>query len=73
MRRTDLIFYCGALNLVLDVVLNLVLMRWFGVAGIALSTSLWTVSSFLFLGYWSWRILPRVPGRNVSEEQSPRQ
>lgn len=60
MRRTGLIFYCGALNLVLDVVLNLVLMRWFGVAGIALSTSLWTVSSFLFLGYWSWRILPRA-------------
>lgn len=60
MRRTDLIFYCGALNLVLDVVLNLVLMRWFGVAGIALSTSLWTVSSFLFLGYWSRRVLARA-------------
>ena len=60
MRRTDLIFYCGALNLVLDVVLNLVLMRRFGVAGIALSTSLWTVSSFLFLAYWSWRVLPRA-------------
>jgi putative peptidoglycan lipid II flippase len=60
MRRTDLIFYCGALNLALDIVLNLILMRWFGVAGIALSTSLWTVSSFLFLWYWTWRILPRT-------------
>jgi putative peptidoglycan lipid II flippase len=60
MRRTDLIFYCGALNLALDVVLNLILMRWFGVAGIALATSLWTVSSFLFLWYWTWRILPRA-------------
>ncbi len=27
MRRSDLIFYCGALNLALDVILNLVLMR----------------------------------------------
>jgi putative peptidoglycan lipid II flippase len=60
MRRTDLIFYCGAINLVLDIVLNLILMHWFGVAGIALATSLWTVSTFLFLWYWTWRLLPRT-------------
>ena len=65
MRRTDLIFYCGALNLALDIILNLVLMRWFGVAGIALATSLWTVSTFLFLWYWSWRLLP-----SASEERA---
>jgi len=59
LRRSDLIFYCGALNLVLDVVLNLILMRWMGVAGIALATSLWTVSTFLFLWYWSWKLLPK--------------
>jgi putative peptidoglycan lipid II flippase len=58
MRRTDLIFYCGTLNLILDIGLNLILMRWFGVAGIALATSLWTVSTFLFLWYWTWRLLP---------------
>ena len=58
MRRTDLIFYCGTLNLILDIVLNLILMRWFGIAGIALATSLWTVSTFLFLWYWTWRLLP---------------
>jgi putative peptidoglycan lipid II flippase len=60
LRRTDLVFYCGALNLVLDIVLNLILMRWFGVAGIALATSLWTVSTFLFLWYWTWRLLPQA-------------
>jgi putative peptidoglycan lipid II flippase len=65
MRRTDLIFYCGALNLILDVALNLILMRWFGVAGIALATSLWTVSSFLFLWYWAWKILPRAQVENA--------
>ena len=58
MRRTDLIFYCGTINLILDIGLNLILMRWFGVAGIALATSLWTVSTFLFLWYWTWRLLP---------------
>jgi putative peptidoglycan lipid II flippase len=60
MRRTDLIFYCGALNLALDIVLNLVLMRWFGVAGIALATSLWTVSTFLFLWFWTVKLVPRA-------------
>jgi putative peptidoglycan lipid II flippase len=58
LRRTDLIFYCGALNLALDIVLNLILMHWFGVAGIALATSLWAVSTFLFLWYWTWKLLP---------------
>ena len=57
MRRTDLALYCGMLNLVLDVALNIVLMRRFGVAGIALATSLWTVSTFFFLGYWTRKLL----------------
>ena len=65
MRRTDLIFYCGAINLVLDMVLNLILMHWFGVAGIALATSLWTVSTFLFLRYWTWKLLPRALAARV--------
>ena len=58
MRRTDLILYCGILNLALDIVLNMILMRWLGVAGIALATSLWTVSTFFFLWYWTRKILP---------------
>jgi putative peptidoglycan lipid II flippase len=57
IRRTDLIFYCGAVNLLLDVALNLVLMRSMGVAGIALSTSLWCVSTCAFLGFWAHRLL----------------
>ncbi len=61
MRRTDLILYCGILNLGLDVVLNLILMRWLGVAGIALATSLWTISTFFFLGYWTRRLMPKPP------------
>jgi putative peptidoglycan lipid II flippase len=60
MRRTDLILYCGILNLALDIVLNLVLMRWFGVAGIALATSLWTITTLLYLWFWSRRLLNRA-------------
>ncbi len=48
------------INLGLDIVLNLVLMHWFGVAGIALATSLWTVSTFFFLWYWSRKLLERA-------------
>ena len=57
MRRADLILGCGTMNLGLDVVLDIVLMRWMGVAGIALATSLWTVATFLFLGFWTRRVL----------------
>jgi putative peptidoglycan lipid II flippase len=59
IRRTSLILYCGIINLVLDVVLNIVCMHWMGVAGIALATSLWTISTFLFLWYWTYRLMPR--------------
>jgi putative peptidoglycan lipid II flippase len=57
MRRTDVILYCGLLNLALDIVLNLVLMRWFGIAGIALATSLWSISTLAFLWYWATNLL----------------
>jgi putative peptidoglycan lipid II flippase len=60
MRRTELVFYCGILNLLLDVCLNLVLMRRMGVAGIALATSLWTVSTLAFVWYWSNRLLAKA-------------
>jgi putative peptidoglycan lipid II flippase len=60
IRKTSLILACGIINLVLDVVLNIVLMRSFGVAGIALATSLWTVSTFLFLCFWAYRLLNRA-------------
>jgi putative peptidoglycan lipid II flippase len=67
MRRTDLVLYCGVLNLILDIVLNLILMRWLGVAGIALATSLWTVSTFFFLWYWTWKLLPDAPRTEAGE------
>jgi putative peptidoglycan lipid II flippase len=66
MRRTDLVLYCGTLNLGLDIVLNLILMHWFGVAGIALATSLWTISTFFFLWYWSRKLLGRASAEKAA-------
>ena len=60
MRRTDLVLYCGFVNLILDGVLDLVLMRYFGVAGLALATSLWTISTWAFLRICSRRLLRQV-------------
>jgi putative peptidoglycan lipid II flippase len=65
MRRTDLVLWCGIVNLALDVLLNLLLMRWLGVAGIALATSLWTVSTLGFLWYWAYRLLGRAANGDV--------
>ncbi len=65
MRRANLILGCGTMNLVLDVALNLVLMRWMGVAGIALATSLWTVVTFLFLGFWARKVLAKAEADSV--------
>ena len=68
MRRTDLVFYCGGINLVLDIGFNLILMRWMGVAGIALATSLWCVSTCAFLWFWALRLLKNA--ERGAEERS---
>jgi putative peptidoglycan lipid II flippase len=52
LKRTDLLMYGAGINLTLDIILNLVLMKFMGVAGIALSTSLFYAGSFLYLGFW---------------------
>jgi len=67
MRRTDLILYCGLLNLVLDIVLNLVLMHWMGLKGIALATSLWTMATLVFLWFWSKKILDAAEYKKARE------
>jgi len=57
VRRNDVLMYASSINLVLDIVLNLVLMRIWHVAGIALSTSIVCIVSFLTLSIWSVRFL----------------
>ena len=55
-----------AKRLGLDVVLNLVLMRRFGVAGIALATSLWTISTLLYLWFWSKKLLAQASATELA-------
>jgi putative peptidoglycan lipid II flippase len=57
IRRNDVLMYASAVNLALDIGLNLVLMRIWHVAGIALSTSIVCTVSFLMLSLWSVRFL----------------
>ena len=49
LKGNDLLLRGACLSFVLNVVLNFLFMRWLGVAGIALSTSITYVASFLFL------------------------
>jgi len=56
-RRNDVLMYVAAASLALDIVLNLVLMRVMGIAGIALATSLACIVSFVALGSCSARVL----------------
>jgi putative peptidoglycan lipid II flippase len=57
VRRNDILMYVSGINLALDIVLNLILMRVWHVAGIALSTSIVYVVSFLMTAIWSIRFL----------------
>ena len=53
------LMYASAINLVLDVTLNLLFMRVWNVAGIALATSIVYVVAFLIVSVWSFRYLGR--------------
>lgn len=60
-RRNDVLMYAAGGSLLLDLVLNLVLMRYWGVAGIALSTSLVYMFSCVFVIVWSLWLLREQP------------
>jgi putative peptidoglycan lipid II flippase len=72
VRRNDVLMYGAAISLVLDVCLNLILMRRWGVAGIALSTSCIYAISCFYLGLNSYRVMTkeRTSGLCVVEEQT---
>jgi putative peptidoglycan lipid II flippase len=66
MKRTDLIMASAALNLAFDIVFNFICMRHFGVAGIALATSLFYFGSFLFARTMARRLLSRQMKRQTA-------
>ena len=72
MRRNDLVMISAGINLVLDVVLNLICMRFFGVAGIALATSLFYTGSLSFAFVMATRLLSRSIESQKSEVERGR-
>lgn len=69
IRRNDVLMYVSAINLFLDVVLNFALMRVWHVAGIALSTSIVYIVSFLMISVWSVRYLAQERLASVAVAQ----
>jgi putative peptidoglycan lipid II flippase len=57
LKRNDIMMYAAGVNLSLDILFNLICMRWWGVAGIALSTSLFYMASCAFVVFSANRIL----------------
>jgi putative peptidoglycan lipid II flippase len=71
LKRNDILMYGALGNLALDIILNLILMRVWDVAGIALSTSLMYVFSFVYLASFTFRYLSKSKDRlsNASGEE----
>jgi putative peptidoglycan lipid II flippase len=57
LRRNDLLMFGAGISLIFDVILNLIFMRFWGVAGIALSTSVVYICSLMFLMVCSLKVL----------------
>jgi putative peptidoglycan lipid II flippase len=60
MRNNTIIMWGSACNLIVNISLNYLLMQWFGVVGIALSTSFVYLFSFVFLLFFLLRDLRAV-------------
>lgn len=58
MRRASVMMWGAMITLPLDIVLNLLLMPYLGIAGVALSTSIVYAVSFVFLRSMTLRLLP---------------
>lgn len=60
MRNNQIMMWGSAGNLIVNISLNYLFMQWFGVAGIALSTSCVYLFSFVFLLYFALRNLKKI-------------
>lgn len=74
VRRNDLLMFGAVISLIFDVILNFVFMRFWGVAGIALSTSVVYIFSLVFLVACSLKVLRESPdmgeARNMAANPS---
>lgn len=60
IKRNDILMYGSAISLVIDIGLNLALMRIWGIVGIALSTSIVYMVSVAFFSFWSLKLLRKA-------------
>jgi putative peptidoglycan lipid II flippase len=60
IKRNDILMYGSAISLVIDIALNLALMRIWGIVGIALSTSIVYMVSVAFFSFWSLKLLRKA-------------
>ena len=60
LNRNDLVMACAFINLTLDIILNIICIKYFGLPGIALSTSLFYAGSFIFLVVMCRRVLQKA-------------
>lgn len=65
LQANHILMWASGLNLLLKVAMNYLFIQWIGVAGIALSTSLMYLGSFVFVYYFVWILL----GKSMKESQ----
>lgn len=75
LKRNDLVMISAGISLALDIVLNLICMKFLGVAGIALATSLFYAASLLFAVLMARHLLSdkfsSQIARTVSQRHAP--
>jgi putative peptidoglycan lipid II flippase len=72
MRNNQIMMWGSAGNLIVNIGLNYLFMQWFGVVGIALSTSCVYIFSFVFLTFFLVRNLRVVDELGLSNTQKER-
>jgi putative peptidoglycan lipid II flippase len=69
MRNNKIMMWGSAGNLIVNIGLNYIFMQWWGVAGIALSTSFVYIFSFAFLLFFALRNLKSIDNLGLTAEQ----
>lgn len=73
LKRNDLVMISAGISLALDIVLNLICMKFLGIAGIALSTSLFYAASLLFAFLMTRHLLTDKVASQIAHGLSQRQ
>jgi len=67
LQRIKIVIYIGLLSIISNIILNYILMKMFGVVGLALSTSVIEISFSAVMFYIIKKILKQIDGRRITE------